>query len=465
MKFLELFNFLAILAIPGMLWWLHRENRFSIIPILFPSIILCWQGLSVAFLETGVYSPELYMTTLYSGGTIRFVSAVLIFLFSYGWVFNFIVNDNRVVRRFGTVTDRISFESRNMFFVSVAFISGIILFIYAPNGEVLSRSRLLTENPVFIRDFIFKYLPAISFFLGLAAGTTKKQSIRSLCFVILFFYLYILVCYGNKFSGLFGVISFFLIAYYTMMRLFPIKRPVFWITARKQLLIGVLIFTIFMGLGIGKYLGSGGGAEAAQYLFERVLILQGGIWWHTDYVAMFGIDRPGFNDFYSFMKSVEFHPNSSLMYLMTKAIGHELTYKIFFLHGSLYTGAFPAIFYEFFGFLSVIIFSAVSGGCIAFASGYLIRTIVRRNVLLLVGAFYIYVPIVNIMDAGEFLQLFSINLLIKIMLVCMLELVCKVNSQFNTAKQRRSGQDSLLKVPHLSQSILVRPLQNCQSNP
>ncbi len=430
-----LLNFLAVGVIPYLLWRMYRSNPYSVLPIIFPVIMLIWQGLSVAYLETGVYSPELLQITQYTAGTLRFVAAIGIFLAAYWFVFERIVSGRMARLKTNNIVIRLTNERFNIVVVLVAGIAGIVLLNGAPSGIVLSRSLYLVENPSFARDLIFKYLPVITFLLGLAAGATRKQTTRSTCFAVLFFHLYILFLYGNKFSGLYGVVSFFVISFVSVTLLIPMQRPVFWVSLRVLVLVALALFCGLITIGISKYIAIDD-LVAKEYLFDRLLILQGGIWWHTDYLANYGTDHPGMEGFLSFMTSVDFHPNTSLMYLMTRAIGHDLTYKIFFLHGSLFTGAFPAIFYEFFGLPSLILFSALSGMGIALISGYMVRKLLKGQLLSLVVAFSLYLPIIIVLDAGEFLQLFSVNFAVKVYALLFVESIYVVNKQICLSTQK-----------------------------
>jgi hypothetical protein len=200
------------------------------------------------------------------------------------------------------------------------------------------------------------------------------------------------------------------------------KRPVFGVGLRGQSIFATFFMLFLFAAGIYRYV-SRAGFDIKEYLINRLLVLQGGLWWFTDFNATHGLCQSGMQGFTDFIKSIDYDRNLSLIYLMTKAIGEELTHKIVFIHHNLYTGAFPAIFYEIGGITGPVFFSFLSGIIIALISGYLIRKLIKRQLILVLVAFYIYIPVISILESGEFTHLFSIKTIIKLLTLFWLESV------------------------------------------
>jgi hypothetical protein len=195
---------------------------------------------------------------------------------------------------------------------------------------------------------------------------------------------------------------------------------------RRQILIGTAVLLLIITGGLLRqiqYLQSSGSETAGiQYIAERVFVLQGGIWWNTDNSAVHGLYQPGFKEFADFVRGEGYFTGSSLKYLMSRAIGYDLTNKIFTIDNALFTGTFPAIFYEIGGRFGPVLFGALSGAIIAVFAGYATRKVLQGQVLLTIVALGIYLPISNIAAAAEFTPLASLGLLAKIGVVACLEL-------------------------------------------
>lgn len=406
------------------MWRMYRSHPYSIYPILFPCIILVWEGVSVAFLESGVYSPELYITTRWTGATLRYVAALFTFLGAYWIVFHFMVSGKWRERVTKSAPEEAP-ELVNWAICALGLATGLVLLYYMPSGPVESKSKYIVENPQAIRDFVLKYMPFIGFALGFAAANTRNLACRFATYASAVCILGSLVLFGNKFSGLISFFAPMFLTYAAIATFAPAERKLFGLNQKQQAWAGAAALVGIMAFSMAKYLAV---ADLAgmDYLIERVFILQGGIWWYTDYQAFFGSYHPGFDAFVEFSRQHDYHKNSSLMYLMSRAIGYDLTYKIFFVDISLYTGAFPAVFYELFGKTGPVVAGAVAGAATGICNAYLVRKILRRQFILAMVAFSLYLPIMSVMDGGEFTQLFSYTLLVKLLVLLIIELVVRV---------------------------------------
>ena len=407
-------------------WRMYKDNSYALMPVASVALILTWQGLSVAYLETGVYSPELMLTTYQTGATLRYVLAIVSFLLSYWLVFRWLVSHRWIAVQKCSMRRLESAERFALPLLVICLIAIVVLLGYAPRGEFDSRSKYLVENPIYLRDRLLDFEPYIALILGYATGVTSSTRIRLLGYFSLLLMLLMLYLYGNKFSAISETAFFFCMPFVALANFRPMDRRVFGLTMRRQILIGTAVLLLIITGGLLRqiqYLQSSGSETAGvQYIAERVFVLQGGIWWNTDNSAIDGVYQPGFKEFAEFVRGEGYFKGSSLKYLMSRAIGYDLTNRIFTVDNALFTGTFPAIFYEIGGRFGPVLFGTLSGAIIAVFAGYATRKVLQGQVLMTIVALGIYLPISNIASAAEFTPLASLGLLAKIGLVACLEL-------------------------------------------
>jgi hypothetical protein len=428
-----LFNFALVGLLAVIAWLMFRDSPCALLPIASITLVLVWQGTSIAYLESGAYSPELMLATYSTGATLRYAIAVGIFLLAYWFTFRSLMSPRWLAARKNAEQRLQRAERFAMPMIMACLLLIVVLLAYAPRATVDSRSKFLVENPIFLRDQILNYQPYFTLILGYATGITSRSRVRAFGYLILFLLLLTLFLYGNKFSGILESFFFFCMPFLALTKLRPMDRVVFGLTVRKQILVAVAGMAVLISAGLFRQLqyARQTGAESAgtAYLTERVFVLQGGIWWNTDNLAIHGLYKPGFREFLDFTRGENYYSDSSLMYLMTRAIGYDLTYKVFMIDDSLFTGTFPAIFYEIGGRLGPPVLCAFSGIFIAILAAYLTRKILSGQALLVVVAAGLFVPLSNIASAAEFTPLLSLGLLAKFCILVLLEINSFLESQ------------------------------------
>lgn len=413
---------MSILVPIFILYRMFKDNYYSVFPIIVPFIGVFSIGISIAYLETGVYLSELFITAWQTGGTVRYVLAISAFLLAYWFIFGLIVNKKWIAYQKKRFLEKRNNEIINKFIVILGIGTAILFFSYVPKEVVESRNLFLVDNPSTVRDFIWAYLPFISLYLGFAAGCTKRSITRVGSYLSVVLIILALYGFGHKFSAIISFIGSFAISFFIFLKFIPMRRQVFGIELRGQFIFAIIAMILLIVMGIYRYVNI---AEynITEYLINRIFVLPGGIWWFTDYETIHGLGQINIQDFIDFINSGDYDKNLSLIYLMTKAIGTDLTYKIVFIHHGLYTGAFPASFYIIGGTTAVVLFSIISGIVIAVISGHLVRKLIKRQVVLLLISFSIYLPVIAILESGEFMHLLSIKLIIRIIILLVLESV------------------------------------------
>ena len=405
---------------------MYKDTPYALMPVASIAIVLVWQGVSVAYLETGAYSPELMLTTYWTGATYRYVLAIVSFLLAYWLVFRLMVSRPWIESHQGNAQSMNHAERFAAPLIFACLIGILVLLWYAPRGAIDSRSKFLVDNPAFLRNLLLGYQPYLTLVLGYATGVTSKSRTRMLGYASLLLMLLVLYLYGNKFSAVVETFFFFSFPFLALLKFRPIDRELFGWTMRRQAALAGAVLMLAVTAGVLRQVQyvQNSDAESAGpgYLAERVFVLQGGIWWNTDNQAIHGTYQPGLKEFADFVRNENYYADSSLMYLMTRSIGYDLTYKIFMIDDSLFTGTFPSIFYEIGGKFGPVLFGALSGILIALAAGYATRKILLGQVLLTIVALGIYLPISAIASAAEFTPIASLGLLTKIGIVVCLEL-------------------------------------------
>ncbi len=402
--------------------WKSTHAFFPLGSIL---IVLVWQGISVAYLEVGAYSPELMVETHRSGATFRYVIAICNFILAYWITMRFIVSP-AWLGRMDRFEERMVQAARWALPLILASLAAVLLLLLkAPREAVDSRSQYLMLNPDLLRDTLLTYQPLTTLVLGIGTGLARNEKVRTVGICTFIAMIVTMYVYGNKFSEIAETLFYFCTPLAALMRFYPMDRRILGMNLRRQALVIGTIFCFAVTSGIirqANYLSTtGADAQGSQYLMERVFILQGGIFWSTDNDAIHGKYQPGLREFATFVRDVDYHQDSSLMYLMSRAIGYDLTYKIFTIDNSLFTGAFPAIFYVIGGRYGPFYLCLVIGAGIALITGYCIRKLLSGQVALAIVAFSVFLPIQSLASGAEFTPLLSKGLAAKLVILVVLE--------------------------------------------
>ena len=397
---------------------MYKKNIYSLFPIISALVGFFSLGLSVAFLETGVYSSELFIYTEPTGSAARYIFAICGFLVAYFFVFNLIVNKKWITNQGKIINKR-----NDELFYKIISLTGLgiaILYLtYIPRETVESRNLYLINHPAFLRDLIHKYLPFAGLYLGLAAGFTKSVFTKITTQLSLLLIIISLYFYGHKASAFISFLSIFAISYLSIKTPIKKKHSFSKIYFSKEIIVVYILFISFVVAGTIRFVNIAN-YDMSDYLKNRLLCLQGGIWWITDYLKFYTKNEININNFIEFTNTSGYSKNVSICYLMEKAIGEELTNKISSIHFNIYTGGFPASFYIF-GKEGPFVLSFITGVISAIACGCLIRKIIRRQYILLIFYVYLYLYIIAISESGEFLQILSTKFTLYLLVVFLAE--------------------------------------------
>jgi len=396
---------------------------------IFP--LIYWQIISVAYLEIGCYSFELNTITHFTGATLRFVIYFSLFLIFYSYTFKFL---------FSKYIPKVEIKkpviiNENIFFIffhfSMLFML-LILFYYSPDQIPESPALFLSENKIYIRDFILKYLVTINFIVGILILHNQKNIFIFLTYVEEIILVFILSKFGHKFSYIIDVLfPFMFVLFILIINKFKEQKLII------KHLIGFFFLFIFSAIIIKQSFGNyiklhvfaakvfeqssthpEQSSTIKKYIKIRVLILQGGLFWITDKRIFVKKDKTNIKELIKYLKTTKDEQPLNL-FITQKAIGEEKT-KYLIEKKVRYAGSSLAIYYEIFGRYGPLIFFPIIGIILGISFFYSFYKILNGEFLLSILSFSISVPIYNLTLNGD-LTKFSVNFLIKLILVFLLE--------------------------------------------
>jgi hypothetical protein len=438
---------------------------------IFP--LIYWQIISVAYLEIGCYSFELNTITHFTGATLRFVIYFSLFLIFYSYTFNFLFN--KYIPKVEIKKPVII--NKNIFFIffhfSILFVLLILLY-YSPDQIPESPALFLSENKIYIRDFILKYLVIINFIVGILILHNQKNIFIFLTYVEEIILVFILSKFGHKFSYIIDVLfPFIFVLFILIINKFKEHKLII------KHVIGLFFLFIFSVIIIKQSFGNyiklhvfaakvfeqssihpeqtsthpeqtsihpeqssihpeqtsihpeqssthpeqtsihpEQSSTIKKYIKIRVLILQGGLFWITDKRIFVKKDKTNIKELIKYLKTTKDEQPLNL-FITQKAIGEEKT-KYLIEKKVRYTGSSPAIYYEIFGRYGPLLFFPIIGILLGISFFYCFYKILNGEFLLSILSFSIFVPIYNLTLNGD-LTKFSVNFLIKLILVFLLE--------------------------------------------
>ncbi|HBE88814.1 MAG TPA: hypothetical protein DDW67_06700, partial [Elusimicrobia bacterium] len=357
-----------------------------------------WQLVSVSFLEAGAYTPELMVWTYTTGAASR-LSVALFFLLTGGWV-GFRLFFNGPKEKFKGVYP----EWTLVLSILILIISSTVLFFYAPSDLSMWRATFLAENQSALRDVLLKYLPLLSFLGGVSSVSSVQPTLRLSGYISMCYLLSVLVLYGHKFSGLVSVLFPFLLG--TGFSLYYLLKDTHLVRETLKRVFFLLIFSgLMMVRGFFLYLaahyqeasspGVLSKSEIAHsltsYLTERILLLQGAMWWVVDRSIVKDANSYSWTKVwnYSFTCTSDRPFNSFLTekYAGADRLRYLRERRVYF------EGTSPAIYYELLGPAGPVLSFFVFGFVYSCFVVYLVRRLTTGNLVHVALIFITLMPI------------------------------------------------------------------------
>ncbi|MEO9849678.1 DUF6418 domain-containing protein [Reichenbachiella sp.] len=311
---------------------------------------------------------------------------------------------------------KLSFDSSKVRWISLfCWVSLAIYFLtFLKTGVPLLNSmdrasywKMIEPIPVvytLLSNFLF-----ISFLIGYCFAFEKVRTgsanlpLIQFALLILFF-----VLSGNKFSALLALITNFLIVpvFFGFQKSFNWKKVVKWGGLSILFFAGAILIQSSTYSLDGDFYGKYG---IFSYLFQRVFILQGEIWWKTyqDIIVNNQFDSNHIWQEIRNVFSLETDGYTGLRYLMAQSAQGDFIYNIIKNGKYLYTGAFPAIILVTFPLIFVLPVLYILGK----GFGYIIMSFKRlifSNSLIRIYLIYIIYKTYNSMILGGAFDAFFI---------------------------------------------------------
>ena len=215
-------------------------------------------------------------------------------------------------------------------------------------------------------------------------------------FVLACFYY---VSWGNKFSALLLVVfSYFIPGLVSFRSRYGRKFPIF----KRSFLIVSFFFFVVGFLVMGQYERfQSRGLDVKEQLFERVLVLQGHVWWGSvnKVLASGGDYQHVLDEFKSTFIGGE--PGEAGMSYIMKRLAPAGLFSSYVESGVEFTGGYPAIAILTLGLVGGILFSALSWGGFGVFLFYLWCLISQGSRFRLFFAAYIYITSISWFQHGS----------------------------------------------------------------
>jgi len=404
-------------------WILRRFKEYTVLfGYLF--FLQTWSLLSCFYNDFGIFNFELFRYTETTLATTRLALFLVVFNFGFAVVAK-VVAKRPLVRRDYLAKGG---DLRLGNFKLTAYLAALLSMLYIVYSFVTGGVPLLEgiDKVLFFKSagpverFLLGYGFLIAFILGYYRRLRGRFSVNGLLLAAMLVYLLLT---GNKFSALIKLI----VAYYSAVHIqVLLNNPKFTIFSRRYALWGVVGIVFVLSVAFGSYLYWGeDAAGATQLLTNRVLALQGHLWWVSDY-RIFALDAfDGRHWLAEWQGIVHFgavaEGSVGMKYVMLQAIGPDKAYAIFDI-GYLYTMAYPAILILTVPWPFALLIQLCAGALFGLLLYYFYYCLLYRHVWRAIIAVLIIVPYLGVLSTGDLYNFISPGIACKMLILLALEI-------------------------------------------
>lgn len=344
------FVILSVLMFFGIICFIFYQNLFLFIflfPFLLSQITLI---ISVAYLDFGAFSPEIKEFTSAGQSVVRLIALDIYFFFCTSTIV-------LLVSKFNLFKRVLNNQSRdiNGFFTIKVIVYLVILFLIiyglifrfplfeleqrfdywsvAPFGNLISKILYITSSLGLYFGYFFVKLP--------------HKRLEIILMVILLGLLAIL--YSNKFSWFFGLLTFYILgagfSYCCLSESKKFRSWFFKILIKFLLIVSPIV--VFGYVFLHGYVGD----DLIYILENRVLTMQGQVWWFVDYYVQNDQINSEISDV--FLKYPAEQPSG--IFKMMELIMPEQAFLYYFEKKIPLTMGFPAILIFSGGYLGALV--------------------------------------------------------------------------------------------------------------
>jgi hypothetical protein len=402
---------------------LRRERIFTVL-FGYAFFLQTWSLLSCFYNDCGIYNFELFRYTFTTLATTRLALFYVVFNLGFMAVAR-LLRDRPMVRRdYRLTADAVNFGNiKLMAYLFGLVLCGYIVYSFATGGVPILEG---IQKVTFYREagpverFLLAYGFLIAFLLGYFRRKRGRVSINGLLLAAMLVYL---ILTGNKFSALIKVLVFYYAAVFVQ---YLKAHPDFTIFRAKYVGWGVAVVLVLLSVSYGSYLYWGESVNgAADLLVNRVLALQGHLWWSTD-LAVVSMGQYDPAHWLAELRAV-IDPGAvaegavGMKYVMLQAVGPERAFAVFDT-GYLYTMAYPAILVWTLPYLLAVMVQFLAGAVFAALLYYLHYSITYRHFIRAAIMVTIVLPYLAVLGTGDLYVILTPGIGFKLLLLLLLEI-------------------------------------------
>ena len=417
-------NIIAMFAHLALVFWTLKRVRVYMVLLGYVMFVQTWSLASCLYNDFGIYNFELFRYTETTLATSRL--ALFYIVFNLGFLVVASILAKRPLSRreytLGIEGLRLGNLKLTAYFFGMVVL-GYVAYSFATDGIPIFEGVhkvLFYQDAGPVERFLLGYGPFIAFALGYFRRLRGRISISGILLVLMLLYL---VLTGNKFSAL----TRLAVCYYAaVFAQYWQTNPNFKILRLRNIVIGLAVIMLIIGGVLASYSFWGLSAQDARLLlFDRVLALQGHLWWASDH-SLFALDRFDPNHWLAEWRAIVnlgqvAEGTAGMKYVMVQAIGAERAFPIFF-NGYLYTMAYPAILVLTFPYPVALGLQFLAGVFLCGLLYYLHHCLVYRHFVRAMLAMTIIIPFIGVLSTGDLFVLVTPGIALKLLILLVLEL-------------------------------------------
>lgn len=414
-------NLIAVIGFLASVAYVIRKQTAYFPFFAFLSIAHLWGLVSCFYNDLGIYNLELFRFTETTLATTRL--ALFYIVFNLGFlVAAALLGKRPLARRDYGIVGGLPQLGYFKFLMAVGVVAlvGYDAYSLVTNGMPLLTGvdrETFTAKAGFVNVMVVSWGPWIAFFLGMTRRQGRRFHVQTLLVALMVIHT---ILTGHKFS----LPSTLLVFYYLPIIMRYVHRHPDWNPLRPRYLLRVVAVCVLFGSVVfATYTKTDNNEIAIFFLKDRLLALQGEIWWAVDkdLTETGTYDQHHWQDELTYLTSrTEVPPEKvGMRYLMIKILGPERAYAVFD-SGYLYTMAYPAILLAMFPFVIGLIIQLLAGAFILVLLYYLRYCIIYNHKLRAMLSLLVLFPFASVLATGNFFFFLTLGMAVKIgTLICL----------------------------------------------
>lgn len=402
-----------------------KQNKYSLFCYILPYIMFVWKAVSLTYLESGIYSPELATNTEKIYSDYIFLLQMMIFWIATDGFVN-LLNNGIKIRN----------TQKGILFIPQSYtwirLIHCVVICYLYINLVLSGTSFSAGYDRF-EYFEVSRLPFVSMFSGTLSyfflfidGVIFFFGKRYRKFSLILFALAILyqIAIGNRFSGLYQYALFFFAPYFLLRAGKKGKLKVRDIFTPKVILVGcagIALLLVLLYISYREEISQG--ARFAQLLSDRIFNMQAGTMWGiTDFVKaskhkLWGDPEQLYMEIEGVVNGYgELDTRVGLGKVMT-LVSPSYVVSSYLSAGIRFSGWYLAVTYLSLGYIGSALFSIFLAFIFALTCVGLVTAARQKNVIMIALALYGYYQVYEYYRIGNFTILFNaINVLLALVI-------------------------------------------------